>query len=90
MPLHTETKGEGIEEKKEDISVPAPSETDQERESLSLPSLYKAANPYRPPIPYTCRPQEDNSDKSLKLKDPGSFMVNFTIGARMRLKQCLI
>ena len=28
MPLHNETKGEDIEEKKEDISVPTQSKTD--------------------------------------------------------------
>ena len=56
MPFHSETKGEDIEEKKEDISVPIQSEIDQEREPIPLTSLHKVANPYRHPIPPTCRP----------------------------------
>ena len=56
MSLHIETKGRDREEQKEDISVPTPFETNQERESLFLPSLHKATNPYRPPIPLTCCP----------------------------------
>ena len=46
---------------------------------MPLPSLHKVANPYRSPIPPMCHPQEDNGDKPLKLKDPGSFMVNIII-----------
>ena len=83
MPLHTETKGEDIEENKEDISVPTPFETDQERKPLPLPSLHKTASLYRLPIPLTCHPQEVNGDKPLKLKDPGSFMVNINIEGKM-------
>ena len=82
MPLQTEIKGEDMEEKK-DIIVPTPSESNKEREPLPLPSLHKAANPYKPPIPLTCHPKAaDNDKKPLKLKDPGSFMVNISIGVR--------
>ena len=49
---------------------------------MPLPNLHKAANPYRPHIPPRCHPQKDNSDKPLKLKDPGSFMVKITIGGK--------
>ena len=55
MPLYITTKGGDREEQKEDILAPIPSETEQEKELLSLPSLHKATNPYRPPIPLTCR-----------------------------------
>ena len=82
MPLRSEIKGDDIEEK-EEILASAPFDTDQEREPFSLPSLYKATNPYRPPIPLTCHPQKaDNDKKPLKLKDPESFMVNITIGGK--------
>ena len=65
MPLYTEIKGKDIEEQKEDISASTPIKIDQEREPLPLPSLYKAANPYRPPIPPTCYPRKDNRVTSL-------------------------
>ena len=75
-------------EEKEEIIVPALLETDKEMEPLSLPSLHKAANPYRPPIPLNCHPKEaDNDKKPLKLKDPGSFMVNISIVKRQQ-EQC--
>ena len=71
MPLHSEIKGEDIEEPKDDISALLQFETDQEREPLPLPSLHKAINPYRSPIPPVCCPRKDNNDKkSLKLKEP--------------------
>ena len=80
MLLHSEIKGEDIEELKDEISTPSQFETDQEREPLPLPSLHKEVNPYRPPIPPTCCLREDNNDKRpLKLKDPESFMVNISI-----------
>ena len=84
MPLISETKGEDIKEPKEEIiAVPEPSEIDKEMELLPLPSLHKAANPYRPPIPLKCRPKEvDNDKKPLKMKDFESFMVNISIGVR--------
>ena len=57
MPLHSKTKGEDIVEEKEEISVvPIPSKIDQEKDLLPLPSLYKAANSYKPPILPTCHP----------------------------------
>ena len=40
MSLYSEIKGDDIEEK-EEILAPASSDTDQEREPLSLPSLHK-------------------------------------------------
>ena len=89
MPLHFETKGVDREELKEDISVPAPFEKDQEREQLPLPSLHKAANPYKLPIPSMCHPREDNGDKQLKLKDPGRFMVNIIIGSKKMAQEML-
>ena len=82
MPLHSDTKGEEIEEpkKEEIVATPTQSETDKVRELLSLPRLYKAANLYRPPIPLKCCPKEaDNDEKLLKMKDPESFMVNISI-----------
>ena len=52
MPLHSVTKGEEIEEPKQEeiVATPTQSEIDKVREPLSLPSLHKAANPYRPLI----------------------------------------
>ena len=58
------------------------------QELLFLPSLFKVANPYKPPIPLTCHPKKANGDKPLKLKDPGSFMVNITIGDKKMHEQC--
>ena len=46
ITLHSKIKGDDTEEK-EEILAATPSDTYQERESLSLPSLYKVANPYR-------------------------------------------
>ena len=84
MTLLSETKGKDIKEPKEKIvAVPEPSETNKEREPLPLPSLHKAANPYRPPIPLEYRPTKgDNNDKPLKMKDLDSVKVNITIGGR--------
>ena len=82
MPLHSKTKGEDIQEEKEEILLPKPFETNQERGPLSFSSLHKAVNPYRPPIPPTCRLREDLENKPLKMKDPGSFMVNISIGGK--------
>ena len=63
--------------------MPSQSEIDQEREPLPLPSLQKVINPYRLPIPLACCPREDNNDKKpLELKDPGSFIVNISIGGK--------
>ena len=84
MPFYTEIKCEDMEEQKQEISTPTPSETDQEKESVPLHSLHKAANPYRLPIRPTCRPQKDNGGKLLKLKE------HKTIGARRQHKKCLI
>ena len=89
MPLHPKTKGEYIEEKKENISALAPFETDQERKQLPLPSLHKVTNPYRPSIPLTCHPQQDNNDKLLKWKDPDSFMVDITIRGKKTTRMML-
>ena len=67
MSLHSETKGEDIEVQKEEIIVaPEPSEIDQEKEPLPLPSLHKVTNPYRSTIPPTCLPQQPIDDKPLK------------------------
>ena len=84
MPLDSKTKDEDIvEEKEEIVAVPKPSETDQEKDMLPSPSLHKVANPYTLPIPSTCHPQKaDNNKKLLKLKDPGSIMVNITLGGK--------
>ena len=90
MPLHPETKGEDIEEKKEDILAPAPSEIDQEREPMPLSNLHKATNSYRPPIPPSCCPQKANGEKLLKLKNSGSFMININIGAKKTTQEILI
>ena len=82
MSLYSETNSDNMVEK-EEILAPAPSNTDQERELLFLPSLHKTANPYRLLIPLTCCPQKaDNDKKPLKLKNPRSFMVNMTIGGK--------
>ena len=81
MPLYFETKGEDVKVQKEELfATPESSKTEQERELLPLPSLHKAANPYRPPIPPICHTQKIIDEKPLKLKDPESFIVNITIG----------
>ena len=83
MPLYSEIKGEDIDEPKEEIvEAPTSSKTDKVRESLSLSSLHKAANPQRPPIPPVCRPKEDQKENPLKMKDHESFMVNISIGGK--------
>ena len=79
MSLHSEIKGEDIEEPKDEISTPESSKIDQEREQLPLPSLHKKVNPYRPPIPPTCHSKEDHKDKPLNMKDLRSFMMNISI-----------
>ena len=80
MPFYFETKGEDMKEPQEDFLAPTQPETNKVRESLSLPSLRKAANPYRLPIPLKCRPKKaDNDKKPLKIKDDGSVMVNIFI-----------
>ena len=65
MPLHYDTKGKEIEklQKEEIVAVPTQFETDKVREPLSLPSLHRAANPCRLPIPLKCHPKEANNDK---------------------------
>ena len=73
MALHYETKVKDIEELKKEEIVKAftTSETDQERDPLYFPSLHKADNPYKSPIPLKCRPKEVGNDKKLlKLKGP--------------------
>ena len=51
MPLYSEIKGEDIEEPKEEIvETSTSSEIDKVREPLSLSSLHKMENLYRPPI----------------------------------------
>ena len=84
MPLHDETKGEDMEmQKEENVAALESSEIDQRRDPLSFPSLHKANNPYRPPIPLECHPKKaDNDKKLLKIKDPESFMVNIFIGVK--------
>ena len=63
--------------------MPTQPKTDKVSEPRSLPSLHKAANPYRLPIPLKCHPKEvDNDIKSLKMKDLRSFMVNISIGGK--------
>ena len=91
MPIHSETKGEDIDVQKEEIvAAPEPSEIDQEKEPLTLPSLHKAINLYRPPIPLTCHPKEvDNDKKPLKLKDLESFIVSISIGGKETTKEML-
>ena len=62
MPLHPETKDKDIEELKEEIDeAPKPTVTDKLRELLSLPSLNKVENPYKPLIPLKCCPKEDQN-----------------------------
>ena len=56
---------------------------------MPLPSLHKAANPYKLPIPPTCRPKEDHKDKPLKMKDPKSFKVNIPIGGKEKTQAML-
>ena len=91
MLLYYEIKGEDIEEPKEEIvETPTSSETNKVREPLSLSSLHKVVNPYGPPIPPVCRPKEDQKENPLKIKDPGSFMVNISIGAKKICKRCWI
>ena len=88
MSLHSDTMGEEIEQpKKEEIIVaPTQSKTDKVSEPMSLPSLHKATNLYRPPIPLKCHPKEaDNDKKPLKMKDPRSFMVNISIWVRRQI-----
>ena len=90
MLLHSETKGEAMEEPQEDILMPTKPEIDKLREPLSLPSLHKIANPYRPSIPLKCHPKKaDNKDKPLKMKDPRSFKVNITIGGKEKTQAML-
>ena len=90
MPLHSETKGEDMEEPQEDILAPTQPEIDKVREPMSLPSLHKAANPYRPLIPLKCHPKKaDNKDKPLKMKDPGSFKVNITTRGKVKTQVML-
>ena len=90
MSLHSKIKGKDIDEPKDEISSPSQFETDHEREPLPLPSLHKVANPYRLPIPPMCCPRESNNDKKpLKLKDPGSFMVNISIGGKKTVRAML-
>ena len=92
MQLHSNTKGEEIEEpkKEEIVATPTQSETDKVKELLSLLSLQKAANPYRSQIPLKCRPKEANNDKKpLKMKDSRSFIVNISIGGKEKIKAML-
>ena len=91
ISLLSETKGEDIKEPKEEIdAMPTQSETNKVREPLSLLSLHKATNPYRPPIPLKCCPTKaDNKDKPLKLKAIGSFIVNISIGGKEKMQAML-
>ncbi|XP_048229514.1 uncharacterized protein LOC125370002 [Ricinus communis] len=89
----------------------------KEKEAFSGPEFYKAAQPYRPPIPFLNQPKEAyakffeelntnkrryaNNEKvqvasimfqhqfPLKMKDPGSFTINITIGAKEDTKVML-
>ncbi|CAL9006563.1 unnamed protein product [Prunus brigantina] len=81
-------------------NIPGPTQEENEKSngdpsnatfSYEAPSLHKAEKPYTPPIPFPGRLAKSKQDKKLppKLKDPGSFSINITIGGKLVEKAML-